>query len=81
MRASERRFFTARFAKDAESAKGNDFSIAVERTAMENHSAVVEFGSERPYAALISPVHLPIRALPDKGRSFLVCALSAQTKK
>jgi hypothetical protein len=29
-------FFTARFAQDAESAKRNDFSIAVEMTAMEN---------------------------------------------
>jgi hypothetical protein len=59
MRVSERVFFTARFAKDAESAKGNDFSIAVDpraigfalhgagRTAMENYSAALEFGSER----------------------------------
>ena len=40
-------FFTARFAQDAELAKGNDFSIAVERTAMENQSAALEFGCER----------------------------------
>jgi hypothetical protein len=31
--------YTARFARDAESAELSIFSIAVERTAMENHSA------------------------------------------
>jgi hypothetical protein len=33
--------FTARFAQGAEGAKRNIFSIAVERTAMENYSAAV----------------------------------------
>jgi hypothetical protein len=36
---------TARFARDTEIAKVNDFSIAVERTAMEKHSAA--FAAEK----------------------------------
>ena len=43
MRISERMFFTARPAesgtRDSEVAERNNFSIAVERTAMEKHSA------------------------------------------
>jgi hypothetical protein len=44
MRVSERMFFTARFARDAEFAENNNFSIAVERTAMEKHLVPLKAG-------------------------------------
>ena len=74
----------------AESAKRNYFSISVDpreigfaihgagRTAMENHSAPLECGSDGVIQCLMSPVQLQLRSSSNNGCFFLLCALLAR---
>ena len=80
--------FTARFARGTEDAENNNFSIAVERTAMEKHSAAKLRKRQKASilwlqganTGILLPEglsHFAFRRLSEKQKNQKLCALCA----
>ena len=73
--------FTARFAKGAESAEINDFSIAVERTAMEKCSVHLRRTMKTISLYCLVPNSVREHLYPFRGYVFLLYALLSVKQK
>ena len=73
--------FTARFAKGAEGAEINDFSIAVERTAMEKRSVHLRRTKKTISIYCLALNSVREHLYPFRGYVFLLYALSVVKQK